>query len=572
MSIVSLIITLVENVALLVAGAFVLLIIFPQKELESRGKETKGLFMLILFFGLFGILGTYKGNAIFHSVANLRAMAVIPAGLFGGPLVGFGAGLIAGGHRFLMDPWGFSSLPCSLATISEGLIAGMVHRYYPEKSSDWKTGMFLACGGEIMHMGLVLLLSRPFSEAVALVRLIALPMIIANTLGTGLFLHMINMIVAFRERVESIQAEKVFDIASKTVGYLRDGLNVKSANATAEIIFNSLPVASVAITDPTTILAFKGLGEDHHKAGESVLGKITQTVIETGQPSFLTKKQEIGCNNIFCPLTSAIVAPLRKGSEIIGTLIFYGSKEFKLNVTFFAIAKGLAELLSIQLELEDIQIKNRLLADAKIRHLQAQINPHFLFNSLNTIASFCRTNPDKARELILELSVYMRRNLDSSKGFIPLEEELNQITSYLAIEQARFGDKIKALLDIEKGCSHYPIPSLIIQPIVENAVKHGIKPKEGSGTVKIKIYKDSSHLQIVVQDDGIGMSKEKLALLLDRMNSDLEYHSTGVGLRNSHCRLKQIYGTEYGLKIQSEAGKGTTVSFSIPLPNAVQKT
>ncbi len=120
------------------------------------------------------------------------------------------------------------------------------------------------------------------------------------------------------------------------------------------------------------------------------------------------------------------------------------------------MAKGLANLCSTQLELEEIQIKEQMLAHAEIRRLQAQINPHFLFNSLNTVTSFCRTNPDRARELLLELSKYMRKNLDSSRGYVPLHEELAQLNSYLAIEQARFGERIKVDLNVEDVCLEGP--------------------------------------------------------------------------------------------------------------------
>ncbi|NPA94721.1 MAG: transcriptional regulator [Thermodesulfobacteria bacterium] len=562
MSIISLIITLIKNVGVLVAAALVLLTFFPVEGLSYKGRDLKTKILLVAFFGLIGIFGTFTGNTVFHSIANLRAMSVITAGLFGGPLVGTCAGLIAGGHRFLIDPWGFSAVACSLATLLEGFAAGLVHKKFPDRSMDWKTGMVLALCGETMHMGLVLLLSRPFDEAVALVRVIALPMITANTLGTGLFLHLIALVYAFKERAESVQAEKIFDIANSTVSYLRDGLNRHSARKTAEIIYQRLPTAAVAITDTTTILAFVGEGNDHHIEGNPVMTQATKEVIRKGEPVFLTRRSQIGCSEPLCPLESAIIVPLRKGRPVVGTLKLYGSRQTRLNQPLFAIAKGLADLLSIQLELEDIQIKDRLLAHARIKHLQAQINPHFLFNSLNTIASFCRTSPDKARELILELSIYMRRNLDSTRDFIRLAEEIEQINSYLAIEKARFGDLIKTKMDIDPKCLDWPIPPLIIQPLVENAIRHGIKPKEGGGTVSINIKRENDFLKVTVSDDGVGMTEKQVKNLLNK--SHLDATPKGVGLLNCHNRLVQIYGAEHGIQITSSPGAGTQISFSIP--------
>ncbi|BHH82212.1 LytS/YhcK type 5TM receptor domain-containing protein [Desulforhopalus sp. 52FAK] len=568
MTITALITVLLKHVGLLVAGAFVLLTISPVQELNFKKNSIYNRLFLIIFFGLFGILGTYSGNAIFHSIANLRAMAVITAGLFGGPLVGLGAGIIAGGHRFVIDPWGFSAVACSLATILEGLFAGYMHLRFKERSLEWQWGMVLAFLGEVMHMSLVLLFSRPFEHAVELVRVIALPMIIGNTLGAALFIHVIKTLQEFREKKDSTQAQKIFDIASNTVRYLRGGLRMDTAQATAKIIHQRLPVAAVAITDTSKVLAHVGAGDDHHLAGKAIRTKSTRDVIDTGKPIFLRRHSQIGCNHDNCPFYSAIIVPLKKGGVIVGTLKFYGSERIELNRIQFEIAKGLTDLLSVQLELEDIQVKDKLLAHAEIKHLQAQINPHFLFNSLNTIASFCRTTPEKARELILDLSLYMRKNLDSSRGYIPLSSELEQIQSYLAIEKARFGDLIQVNIDVEPGCEDWPIPSLIIQPLVENAIKHGIRSREGGGSIALTIYRNMDVLEVTVEDDGVGIAENNLNTLLTRKN--LESHSEGVGLRNSNCRLEQIYGPEFAMEIVSSPNRGTTISFRIPQSQDVE--
>lgn len=562
MTIFALITVLLKHVGLLVAGAFVLLTISPLQELNFKKNSIYNRLFLIVFFGLFGILGTYSGNAIFHSIANLRAMAVVTAGLFGGPLVGFGAGLIAGGHRFFIDPWGFSAIACSLATIFEGLFAGYMHLYFKERSLDWSKGMLLAFAGEIFHMSLVLLFSRPYEQAWELVKVIALPMVIGNTLGAGLFLHVIKSIQGFREKKDSTQAQRIFDIASKTVRHLRGGLNMDTALATAQIIHQRLPLAAVAITDTTKVLAHVGEGDDHHLAGKAIRTKSTSDVMATGKPIFLRHHSQIGCAHDDCPFYSAIIVPLKKGGKIVGTLKFYGSAALELNRIQFEIAKGLTDLLSIQLELEDIQVKDKLLAHAEIKHLQAQINPHFLFNSLNTIASFCRTTPEKARELILDLSLYMRKNLDSSRGHIPLASELEQIQSYLAIEKARFGDLIQVQIDVEPDCEDWPIPPLIIQPLVENAIKHGIRGREGGGTIGLTIYRNLDVLEVTVEDDGCGIKREFLETLF--VDKAVSSYAEGVGLRNSNQRLEQIYGPEFAMEITSSPGRGTAISFRIP--------
>ncbi|HKK32769.1 MAG TPA: LytS/YhcK type 5TM receptor domain-containing protein [Desulfomicrobiaceae bacterium] len=559
-----LIVTLIEHVGLIVAAAFILLSMAPVQPMMLERASLKHRLFLTLFFGIFGIMGTYGGNLIFDSFANLRAMAVITGGLYGGPLVGLGAGLIAGGHRFLIDIWGFSAFPCALATTLEGLAAGLIAVRLGQKRLNWQVAALTGVIGEGIHMLLVLGLSSSFDDALELVKVIALPMMLVNPLGAGLFIHIITMVFDAREKRESIQTKKIFDIANQTLTHLRSGLNPDSAQATARIIHNSLSVPAVAITNRDTVLAHIGAGDDHHLPGAPLRTTATRRVIETGQPLFITSRNAIGCNTPHCPCTSGIIIPLKKGEETIGTLKFYGTRETNLDAIGFEIGKGLGNLFSTQLELEDIQVQAQLLAHAEIRRLQAQINPHFLFNSLNTIASFCRTNSERARELILDLSVYMRRNLDSSRGLIPLKEELEQVDSFLAIVQARFGDRIQVCLDLERGLEDWPIPSLIIQPLVENAVKHGLAGLENGGTVTLRVSRDQDLLQVCVEDDGVGINRSRIRELFADTCPPPEGGGTGIGVRNCNNRLKRLYGPENRLAITSDPGRGTRISFAIP--------
>ena len=162
----------------------------------------------------------------------------------------------------------------------------------------------------------------------------------------------------------------------------------------------------------------------------------------------------------------------------------------------------------------------------------------------------------------MDLSLYMRKNLDSSRGFIPLKDELEQIQSYVAIEKARFGEQVQVIIDVEPGCESWPIPSLIIQPLVENAIKHGIRERESGGTVTLTIYRNVDMLEVSVEDDGLGIPESTLNSLLAR--KDVESHSEGVGLRNSNHRLEQIYGPDFSMEITSTANTGTSIAFRIP--------
>jgi len=552
-----------QRFGLLLAGGFAIMTVTSIDKLgPRRDRPLWATVLLIFMFGVFGVLGTYSGNVVFQSFANLRGMVVITAGLFGGPLVGFGSALIAGGHRYLMDIGGFSALPCGLATLIEGTAAGIIARRYHGNSLDWRLAFFLCLGGEIMHQGLVLSLSKPFITAAAVVQVIALPMIVFNSIGAALFVQALNLQMSFREAQNRDLARQILSIANQTLAHLRAGLNQTSAHATAAIIMREAQVPAVAVTSGQTILAHLGEGEDHHRAGGEVRTKATLKVIETGVPLFVREKSEISCSEPTCPLTQAIIVPLRKGEAIQGCLKLYGTRRRPLDETLFALAKGLADLFSTQLELENIGIKNQLLAHAEIRRLQAQINPHFLFNSLNTIASFCRTAPNQARELLLDLSRYMRRNLDSSRGLIKLSEEIEQTAAYLAIEQARFGLRIKADLDIGPLAEDCVTPPLIIQPLVENAVRHGILPRPEGGVVKLTAWREDGHLFVEVHDDGVGMPPEQVQAITAAV--ELESLTEGIGARNSNQRLVQLYGPAYGMLVMSSPGEGTSITLRIP--------
>ena len=561
--ILNLLITLVERFgAMLAIGLFVLTLTPVGKLGVSRRPEREYRLLLALIFGLLGIMGTYGGDIVFDSYANLRGVYVITGGLLGGPLVGFGAGLIAGGHRLLIDIGGFSSLPCSLATLIEGTAAGLVSQHLKGNNLNWKVALVVGLVGETMHQIMVLSMAKPFEQALDLVKVIALPMIAVNSFGAVLFVQTLHFLFEYRSKRDSSRINQILAIANKTVGHLRSGLNEASARETARIIWERVPVAAVDIADTTKVLAHLGVGADHHVQSEPLRTKATQKVLQTGEPVFLRSKAAIGCNEPSCPLTSAIIVPMRKDDSVVGCLKFYGTEDIQLHKVHFELAKGLASLFSTQLELQDIQTKNQLLATAEIRRLQTQINPHFLFNALNTIASFCRTKPERARSLLSELAFYMRRNLDADGNFALLKSELEQVRSYLEIEQARFGERIQSRFELEEGVEGIRVPSLIIQPLVENGVKHGILGRDQGGAICIRIGLGKGLLKVEIEDNGVGMDNKTLQ---DVLKCENEFAGDDhIGVRNCNQRLEQIYGSAHTLSIKSKKGKGTRVSFTVP--------
>src|SRR3954451_3249207 len=201
-----------------------------------------------------------------------------------------------------------------------------------------------------------------------------------------------------------------------------------------------------------------------------------------------------------------------------------------------------------------LQEQEKLLLAAKIEALANQINPHFLFNTLTSITSLIRTQPDTARMLITKLSGLLRRLLRSTDHFVTLREELESIDEYLDIEVVRFGPQLRVLKQISPETLDVIVPSMLLQPIVENSIKHGLSRKMGGGRITIRSVRRLDRSLIEVEDDGLGMTEERLE----------QAFGGGIGLSNVNERLRTIYGAAFGLKLTSSAGRGTSVSLEIP--------
>jgi two-component system, LytTR family, sensor histidine kinase LytS len=571
----NLLITMVERLGILVMIAFILTR-FPffrdmiyQEKLNRLQQLTA-----IVFFGFFGIIGTYSGMTLNtdsleinrwtsdlnadEAIANSRVIGVVLAGLLGGYKVGLGAGLIAGIHRVTLG--GFTGLSCGLATIFAGILAGIFYR--KNKIVKLRSAFYIGALAESLQMLVILLISRPFEKAWTLVEIIGMPMILANGLGCALFLLIIKSVISEEEKAGAMQAQKTLRIAEKTLTYLRNGLTTNSAKIVCHILHNEMNTRAVAMTNLSEILAHVGLGHDHHRSQSPIQTEITTEAINKGK-IIVANQQSIHCRVKECPLGAAVIAPLKQRGEIIGTLKFYFASEKEITPVNMELISGLSSLLSNQLEIADADKSYQLAKEAEIKALQAQISPHFLFNTLNTILSLIRVDPAKARKLLVSLSHFLRQNLSvTTQSMTTLEQELNHVKAYLAIEEARFKDKLQVVYDIEKDALLETIPPLTLQPIVENAIKHGMKDTERNGIVKITIQKQNLETHVKVEDNGIGMNKERSSQICKTpITSET---GSGLALYNVNRRLTIMYGDHAGIQITSELNKGTEIGFSVP--------
>lgn len=550
---------LISNMSIILLIAYFLSKITIFKELVTGKKNTLSSKLLMsTIFGLIGILATYTGISVNGAIANSRIIGVLVGGIFGGPLVGFGAGLIAGFHRWAIDIGGFTALACGLSTVVEGSIGGLLSKRFKNIHHNWiyafLTGMF----AEIIQMLIILIIAKPLHDAWELVKIIWIPMVLFNPIGISLFVGFIDGIYKEQEKEAALQTKLALDIADRCLSFLRKGLADPDIVEVARIILQMSDVSAVSITDRKKILAHVGVGEEHHKRNMPIQTKLTKKAIKTGKMVIACFQSEIGCSDLNCKLRSAVIVPLRRGDEVIGVIKLYLDRENAISNVHITLATGLARLFSTQLELAEIDYQKKLCQKAELMALQAQINPHFLFNAFNTIVSFCRTKPERARELLINLSTYFRQTLTQSDNLVSLREELRLVNAYLELEKARFEDKLKVTIDIPEETQGCVLPQFILQPLVENAVKHGVLPLENGGAITIRAWKVNEETRIVIEDTGIGISEE----IIRKLDAD-QLPKECIGLSNVNKRLKNLYGDDYGIKILKKA-QGTQVQLTIP--------
>ncbi|EGO63391.1 histidine kinase internal region [Acetonema longum DSM 6540] len=510
---------------------------------------------LTLIFSVLSIYGTYDGIPVEGALANTRLIGTIMSGILGGPSVGLSVGVISGLHRYGIG--GFTAEACGIASVLGGLLAGLVRERVGLANMTWKTAGTTAILAELMQKGMVFLLARPFEAVWALESAIAIPTAVVSVLGTVVFMFILKDIQIQQEVHGAKAADLALAIASRTLPYLRHGLNLTSAGETAKIIYQLTKVDAVSITDTEKVLAFVGKGNDHHKAGEPILTRSTQGTIANACLSIIRTAEDRGCPVPGCPLQSGVVAPLVAHGTVVGTVKISRSAESGISEMDVQIARGIAQLLSVQIELAEIDEQKKMREKAEFKALSAQINPHFLFNTLNIIMSFCRTNPEVARELLGHLGTTLRYSFAKHGDFVTIAEEMEEIKAYLEIVKSRFGSRLTISMDVDDTVLNTAIPVLAVQPLVENAIQHGLFPKLSECHLAITALKEEDTVRISVFDNGIGIAKEKL----DQLFSETV---DGIGVQNVYKRLKGIYGADYGLTLDSRPGFGTWATIRIP--------
>ena len=368
------------------------------------------------------------------------------------------------------------------------------------------------------------------------------------------------------DKLRAQQTNKTLSLASQTLVYMRGGLSEQNCQEVCNILLPECQAMAVAMTDDKFVLGYAGAHAEAFPIGSAIHTPATHRVLASQTVEvFRSSEAFASASNPLIP--AGIVAPLVVRGVSVGTLKLYYESDVLIDETQRAIAEGLAQLLSAQLSIAELDRQVELATKAELQALQAQINPHFLFNTINTIASLIRTDPARARVLLREFAAFYRQTLENSNDLIPLDRELQQTMRYFAFEQARFGaERVRLEADID-DFGDLRVPSFIIQPIVENAVNHAM-PAEGQLNIDISIEEAGDDVVITVADDGVGMSEEQARRLLQ--NASASEKGTGIALKNVDARLRAVFGPGSGVSVSSQIGKGTQVTLLLGGANVAE--
>ncbi|MBB2181600.1 histidine kinase [Lachnospiraceae bacterium MD1] len=549
--------SIIFNVSLLVLIAQVLARIgFVKKYILHDRHNLKEQVILVILFSCVCIISNYTGYKVNGAYANTRVIGVMASAYIGGPLVGIMTAIIAGTHRLLMDINSFSSIACVTSTIVEGFFAAIYSKKVKKLKYDSTMLFCLTFVAEIIQMFIILLVAKPYELALQLVSSIAIPMVFFNSFGMVFFVSVFKSVFVEHEQMIGEKLKLTFEITERCIPLLRTGLyDEANCSRIGDIILTFFHNQGVLFTDTERILSSNGnlakLSWNDKKIPEIVKQVLTENTVCVKENA----PEGDVLYDVLQKLT-AIGAPLTKDGQPFGCMVIF-VRSYKISFqSDIEFVNGLSKLFSLQYELSEKDKQKELLQKAEYHSLQSQINPHFIFNALNTISTFCREKPEMARELLIALATYFRKSLQTQNTFVSLNEEMQYVNAYLQIEKARFDDRLEIEIDI-LGDLECRMPCLILQPIVENAVVHGAM-KRRHGIVKIAAKDMGDKVMISVADNGYGIEQEVIDAIMEN-----KIDSSHIGLSNVHRRLLLTYGKNHGLEIQTSS-KGTVINIYIP--------
>lgn len=489
-------------------------------------------------------------------LANTRSIPISTAGLIGGPLVGGLVGILSGLFRWYQG--GYAAYTYFISSVLIGLNAGFYPLLRRRPVFQLKTSEILMQSliAEGIQMACIYIFSPSKSLAVQYLEVVMLPMILVNALGTYIFISILKNHVLVGQGSRMLQAQHVLNLSKETLPLFHQGLNARSAQAISQQIRETFDLPLALISDTRSILSTTAPHAGTPNAAALIASLKRQDSVQASLGE-LGLTAEAGGKNYRCT-----AVPLKAGEEVIGSLILAYRNDRTITDLDTEVARSLADLLSLHIELALSEEKSRLLKDAEIKALQSQVNPHFFFNALNSISSLSRKDPEAARHLLRQLSNYFRANLmGASKQLIPLSQEIAHVEAYLSIVQTRFPDRFDIVLDLCEECGYCMVPPFCLQMLVENAVNHAFNEQEPPYKIHIRAKYQKDDLILLVEDNGSGIAPDILIAMENGAHESEE--GSGTALKNIRERVRNLYGPEGHFEIDTSPG-GTRIQITLP--------
>ncbi|MFB9325096.1 LytS/YhcK type 5TM receptor domain-containing protein [Paenibacillus aurantiacus] len=543
-----------------------------RRVLDRPAKGWNGVLLAILF-GLIGIAGTYAGvvvgkdavTASFLAVplgpsemmAHSALVGVVLGGLLGGALIGAGAGAITGIHAAYMGGVASDSLGFSMPLL--GLLAGLIARFFhEERIIAPPKSLFIGVFAPILQTGLVLVFTTSSPLSIVLVNEVGLPMVLTSSVGICLFVALVRAAFREEERAGALQMQRAFTIAEMVLPHLKEGMSEQAARATAAVLMRELEADAVGVTDRERLLAYRGPG--YPDPAGFMAEPFAREALRTNRIQTLARKGQEP--RLFNDLGAAVFVPLGGSGQPAGVLALYFRSAKQIRKIELEFASGFSRLIASQLTIMQAEQLEKMGRDAELRAMQAQIHPHFLFNTLNSIVTLIRIDPENARQLTVQLAQFMRSSLTMTQSsLIPLYREIEYLNAYLTIIRARFDDRLVVECVVEQGLEHVMLPPSTLQPLVENSVQHGLRSKSSGGWIRVELKREGDRVCAAVEDNGIGIPPDLRHALGEMPISGSG--STGLGIHNVNQRLKALLGADAALRFENLAGGGTRVSFTL---------
>ncbi len=544
--------------------ALITLATYPITKLRSfkrtiiRVASEREKLMMGFFFGLLSILGTLTAFEVFNGI-KIQSSIIGPlaGGMIGGTVIGIIASFI--GVIFRLSVVNQTMTADVVSILLAGIAGGLFFHTYRRAKPRLYWVYIWALFVEAFNLIFILLTMEPRILSKVYFSMIGINLVLINPLGVLMLVSLIRDIQYNQNLIGANYAEKALEIAERTLSYFKEGYNEDIMREIAYIIYEyvGLPAVAIVGTEEERVYVGKRYSNQHHSMIDWTINGVNVQDDGLKDARFNDEKHSVISH---FETYSIIRAPLWLNNDLIGELQFYKIIN-EIVPTDIKMIEGIASLLSLQIQNSQIYDQEKQLIKSEYSALKAQVNPHFLYNTLNVIKTTVRLNPEKAQKLIIDLGDFYRRSLSERGDLIPFIEELKLIKSYMDLQTARFGDKIDVSLEVPEEAYSIAFPTFTIQPLIENSIIHGMMDKD-EHILKLKISAEISHKKLIVNvsDNGPGFSHA----ILDNLDNISSVKDTGIGLNNINLRLKSLYLSNYKFEI-SNHDNGANVMISVPI-------